>query len=143
MGALLIPNKSILRVDDDGKEYYIYFSKETLRKVLQKFMRKELQGNVTLQHKTDITGGAFLTEIWEKESDTMDKSVMYGIDAPIGSLIGSMKVESDEILELAKDGKINGFSIEGLFADKVKASKADILYKELVKDIDNLLIINK
>ena len=126
MGALLIPDLPIMRKDEEGNEYYIYFSKATLRKVLNKFMKTHKHSNVTLGHKIDVPEGqAYLTEIWEKEDDVHDKSVMYGIDAPIGSLIGSMKVESEELLNLAKEGKINGFSIEGLFSDKAQFNKIE------------------
>ena len=140
MGALLIPNKPILRRDENGDEYYIYFSKETLRKVLYRFMKTQKQGKVTLQHQVDVPEGqAFLTEIWEKEDEVHDKSVMYGIDAPVGSLIGSMKVDNPELLTLAKEGKINGFSIEGLFADRSEFSKVEYNIDKELKGLKELI----
>ena len=38
IGAVLIPNKQILRVDEDGKDYYVYFSKDTIRKASELFL---------------------------------------------------------------------------------------------------------
>ena len=32
-GPLLIPNKKILRIDGEGKTYYVYFTPETIEKI--------------------------------------------------------------------------------------------------------------
>ena len=62
MGALLIPNKTIYR--KEGKEeYYIYFSKETVKKASELFLQKGKQNNATLEHKFDIDG-LTLVESW-------------------------------------------------------------------------------
>ena len=47
MGALLIPNKPIYRMSDEG-EYYIYFSKNTIEKASQMYLRNGNQNNSTL-----------------------------------------------------------------------------------------------
>ena len=144
MGALLIPEQEIPRVDEDGKEFKIKFSRETIRKVFQKFMRKELQGNITLQHEKDITGDGFVTEIWEKEDLVHDKSVKFGFSEPVGTWYCLMKIESDEQWERAKKGEINGFSIEALFTDTVQQSKSQSLVDQLLKELEQeLLILNK
>lgn len=137
MGAILIPDKVILRKDENGKPFYIFFSKPTLRKAMQKFMRNKRQGEVTLQHSENANSKAYLTEIWEKEHDVHDKSVMYGIDAPIGSIIGTMKVQDETLLKMAKEGKINGFSVEGFFTKKTKLSMS--MDKNLVDTIKKII----
>lgn len=130
MGAILIPNKPILRLDEDNNEYYIYFSKDTLTKVMERYMKNGLQGETTLEHNLKLNGSdVYLSEIWMKEDDVHDKSVLHGVEAPIGSIIGSMKIEDDEVWEEAKLGKVNGFSIEGLFTDRVMQSKT--LYEQI------------
>ena len=40
MGAALIPDKSIYRRNDKGDEYYIYFSKNTVRQASQNYSLK-------------------------------------------------------------------------------------------------------
>ena len=47
MGALLIPNKPIYRKNDEG-EYYIYFSKDTVEKASQLYLKNGNQNNSTL-----------------------------------------------------------------------------------------------
>ena len=39
LGALLIPNKPIYRKGDEGEEYYIFFSKDTIVKASQMFLK--------------------------------------------------------------------------------------------------------
>ena len=47
LGALLVPNKPIYRKNGD-EEYYIYFSRETVRKASQIYLQKGNQNNSTL-----------------------------------------------------------------------------------------------
>ena len=46
MGALLIPNKPIFRNSDDQDDYYIYFSKDTVEKASQLYLKN---GRPTIQ----------------------------------------------------------------------------------------------
>jgi hypothetical protein len=39
-------------------------------------------------------------------------------DVPDGSWFGSFKVNNDEVWQMIKDGKVKGFSVEGLFQYK-------------------------
>ena len=128
MGALLIPNKPIYRMSEDG-EYYIYFSKETVEKASQMYLRKGNQNNATLEHQQQLQG-LTLVESWIIEDEVHDKSKKYGLNLPVGTWMGSVKVESDELwAELKKKG---GFSIEGYFADKMQKLKT--IKPEMKKD---------
>ena len=50
MGMALIPNKQIYRRNEKtNEEYYIYFSKKTIRKVSELFLKKSNQKNATLE----------------------------------------------------------------------------------------------
>jgi len=42
MGALLVPDKPIYRRDEENGEYYIYFSKDTIRKCMELFFQSLL-----------------------------------------------------------------------------------------------------
>ena len=55
MGALLVPNKPIYRKNGDD-EYYIYFSKETIAKASQLYLKNGYQGNSTLEHSSALQG---------------------------------------------------------------------------------------
>jgi len=124
MGAVLIPNKPIFRRGEDGNDdYYIYFSKDTIRKASEVFFKKGNQSESTLEHNVKLDGMT-IVESWIVEDKDKDKSALYDLDAPVGTWVASVKVENDEVYQLAKQGKIKGFSIEGYFADKsVEQSK--------------------
>jgi len=136
LGALLIPNKPIYRNGEDG-EYYIFFSKDTIVKASQMYLKNGYQNNSTLEHK-EALNGLTLVESWIVESETQDKSRKYGLNVPVGTWMGAVKVNNDEIWqEYVKTNKVKGFSIEGYFADKMERPKESI--KEEM-EIDNKIL---
>ena len=143
MGALLIPNKPIYRRNGED-EYYIYFSKDTVLKASQMYLMNSKQNNSTLEHQYELEGLS-LVESWIVEDKFHDKSVMFGMDLPLGTWVGSVKVNNDKIWnEFVKTGKVKGFSIEGYFADKMGRPKEPInegLSKEdlMVQEIINII----
>ena len=144
MGALLIPNKPIYRNGEEG-EYYIYFSKETIVKASQLFLQNGNQSNSTLEHEKALNG-LTLVESWIVESE-QDKSRHYGLNVPVGTWMGSVKVNNSKIWEeYVKTKKVKGFSIEGYFADKMeqtkKVDKKDMeenISEEIINQIRNIL----
>lgn len=125
MGALLVPNKPIYRRSGED-EYYIYFSKDTVEKASQMYLMQGNQNNSTLEHQYELNGLS-LVESWIVEDKVHDKSVKYGMDLPIGTWMGSVKVNNDKVWnEFVKTGKVKGFSIEGYFADKMERPKEEI-----------------
>lgn len=138
MGAALIPNKQIYRVNEKtNEEYYIYFSESTVRKASELFLKKANQNNATYEHKDKLTGMS-VVESWIIEDEKHDKSVKYGFELPVGTWMISMKVDNDEVWGDVKEGKVKGFSIEGYFADKyemkTELSEDDKLI-QAIKDI--------
>ena len=125
MGALLVPNKPIFRKNEDD-EYYIYFSKDTIRKASQLYLKNGNQNNSTLEHQHSLNG-LTLVESWIVESETNDKSRLYNMNVPVGTWMGTVKVNNDDVWnEYVKTNKVKGFSIEGYFADKMERPKESI-----------------
>ena len=126
MGALLIPNKPIFRNSEEQDDYYIYFSKETVEKASQLYLKNGNQNNTTLEHQHSLNG-LTLVESWLVEDAKYDKSRKYGMNVPVGTWMGSVKVNNDEVWnEYVKTGKVKGFSIEGYFADKMERPKDSV-----------------
>ena len=125
MGAALVPNKQIYRVNEKKEEYYIYFSEQTVRKASELFLMRSNQNNATYEHK-DKLEGLSVVESWIIEDEKTDKSRLYGFDLPVGTWMISMKVNNDEVWNDVKEGKVRGFSIEGYFADKYEMSLKEI-----------------
>ena len=133
MGALLVPNKPIYRKSGED-EYYIYFSKDTISKASQLYLKNGNQNNSTLEHQHSLSG-LTLVESWIVESETQDKSRMYNMNVPIGTWMGTVKVNNDEVWnEYVKTNKVKGFSIEGYFADKMESPKESVEEKMEVKN---------
>ena len=125
MGALLVPNKPIYRRSGDD-EYYIYFSKETVAKASQMFLVNGNQNNSTMEHQYDLKGLS-LVESWLVEDEVHDKSRKYGMNVPLGTWMGAVKVNNEEVWnDYVKTGKVKGFSIEGYFADKMERSQNSV-----------------
>jgi len=141
MGALLIPNKPIYRNGAEG-EYYIYFSKDTVQKASQMYLKNGYQNNSTLEH-AETLNGLTLVESWLVEDEVQDKSRKYGLNVPVGTWMGAVKVNNDEIWqEYVKTNKVKGFSIEGYFADKMEAPN-DKIKEEYSKDKSAEKTLNK
>ena len=132
MGALLIPNKPIYRRSGED-EYYIYFSKDTVLKASQMYLMKGNQNNSTLEHQYELSGLS-LVESWIVEDEVHDKSRKYGMNVPIGTWMGTVKVNNEDVWEkFVKTGKVKGFSIEGYFADKMERPKDASIKDDLAR----------
>ena len=143
MGALLVPNKPIYRKNNDDDEYYIYFSKETIEKASQLYLKNGYQGNSTLEHSSALQG-LTLVESWLVEDDVKDKSRFYGMNVPVGTWMGTVKVDNDEIWnEYVKTDRVKGFSIEGYFADKMEKPNKDVKESSEVEADQLLSLIKK
>lgn len=140
MGAMLVPDKPIYRRDENEGEYYIYFSKNTIRKAMELFFQNGNQSNATFEHMESITG-LTMVESWIVEDIDKDKSKLYELNVPVGTWMGTIKVNNDKIWnDFIKTGKVKGFSIEGYFADKAKTplSKVDETEEEILAGLDLL-----
>ena len=134
MGPALIPNKPIYR-NQDGEEFYVYFSKATIEKASQLYLKNGNQSKATLEHEISING-LTLVESWLKIDEDHDKSAAYGLNDPVGTWYVAMKVDNAEIWEeYVKTGKVKGFSIEGFFADKSTVMSKDEIKLQELKDL--------
>jgi hypothetical protein len=143
MGALLVPDKQIYRRDESG-EYMIWFSKDTIRKCMEMFFKNGNQNNTTFEHLNRISG-LTMVESWIVEDKEKDKSNLYELNLPVGTWVGSIKVENAEVWnEYIKTGVVKGFSIEGYFADKLqplsKIPLTDDLSEEILAGLELLSI---
>ena len=144
MGAALIPNKPIFRKRNDSM-FYVYFSEDTVRRSSELFFQNGNQSNATLEHQMKANG-LTVVESWIKESEEKDKSAIYGLDAPVGSWLISMKITDDKLWGEIKEGKkYKGFSIEGFYTDraKMKESKQDMSEIESQKKLEEILSLLK
>ena len=139
LGALLIPNKPIYRNGSEG-DYYIFFSKDTISKASQMYLRNGYQNNSTLEHSKDLKG-LTLVESWIVEDEVQDKSRKYGLNVPVGTWMGAVKVNNEEVWnEYVRTNKVKGFSIEGYFADKMESPKEKVK-EDMSSEIDKKTLL--
>ena len=136
-GALMLADTPIYRNDGNG-EYYVVFTKDTIKKIAQKYFKKGYQNNVNLQHDSgQVKEGITMFESWIVDEKRGVKPMKGFEDVKDGSWFGSFKVENDDVWQMIKDGKVKGFSVEGIFnyiKDKTKEEKMmediiEILYQ--------------
>jgi hypothetical protein len=134
-GCAMLADTPIFRSDANFGDYYVAFSKDTITKIVQKYFKKGYQNNVNLQHDPNQVE----TGVTMFESFISDKSrgiaPMKGFeDAPDGSWFVSMLVENEAVWQQVKEGKINGFSIEGIFNYSPKVTDEEVKMQK-IKDI--------
>jgi hypothetical protein len=139
----LIPNKNIVRYDaNTDSEYYVWFSKETVRKASELYLKHNNHHKATYEHQ-DRVSGVLTIESWIKEGD-MDKSKLYGFDLPNGTWMVKMKIDNEELWQDIKSKKIKGLSIEGYFANKFEAmQKKEFTTEEVKTALKELLSVQK
>ena len=113
--AVLVPDKPIYRRNEDGEEFYVEFTKESIEKMSQDFLKNYRQNEVTLDHQ-DMASDITVVESWIKTDLFKDKSVALGLNEqlPIGTWFCGMKVNQIDAWERVLNGELRGFSVESL-----------------------------
>lgn len=133
-GPLMLADKPIYRNDENG-EYYVTFTKDTIKQIAQKFFKKGYQKNVNLMHDQGmIAEGLTMFESWITDEKRGIKPMVGFEDVNDGSWFGSFKVENEEVWQLIKDGKVRGFSVEGVFNyRKSGIANADKMWSQIIE----------
>jgi len=140
-GALLIPDQLIYRRDDKTEEeYYVKYSKDTIRAIAYNYLKQNMTNNATVEH-AKVVEGVSLVETWIIEGEN-DKSKNFGFDLPEGTWFGCMKVENDEVKKQIQNKEVLGFSIEGNFAvDKEMYLSAHDEFAAIMDELTQLLTL--
>ena len=123
--------------NQDGQEFYVQFSKDTIEKMMQKFMKEQRLFDISLDHNQDVRD-CYLIEsfIINKERGICPNEFS---DVEDGSWIISVKIENQDVWSKICSGEVKGFSIEtemiaNAFSNqKQKAKELGISVDELTK----------
>lgn len=136
VGLVLEPNKPIYR-NNQGEEYNIVFSEQTIKNLSYNFFKQNFQKNSTIEHETNakIENVTFV-ESWIVEDVKQDKQNVYGFNYPKGSWLAVLKIDNDEVWnDYVKTGAVKGFSIDGLLSLKEVNFKSEInMSKEVLEE---------
>lgn len=127
IGAAMVPNKMIHRYDALGNLYYVFFSKQSIRRLADKFLKQKRTDETNIEHNGIKLGSdkVYITESWISDDPIKDKSNLYGFELPAGTWFVQMKIDDPQVWKAVKENKLTGYSVEGLFAEKSVFSKQD------------------
>lgn len=137
VGPAMIPDMLIFRNDPVMGDFYVKFSKQTIQDIALKFFEKGYQKNVNLMHNSDFT----LPGVTFYQSFIKDTAKgVTGMDGeyPEGTWFLAAKVNNDEAWSLIKQGKVKGFSVEGLFKYKPKQLTPNEVFEQVKRLLENI-----
>ena len=125
VGPLMTPSKLIPRKDENGDEYMVYFTADTIEKIAYKMMQDKLVDKVNIEHDSnDSVADVYLVETWIVKDPEHDKATLYGFSPVMGEWYGIYKVGNGRVWnEYVKTGKVKGFSVEGFFYNNLLTTK--------------------
>lgn len=141
VGPAMIPDMEILRKDDEGKPYYVRFSKGVVQKIAEKFMMELRNHDTNIQHDSTDPAHSFVMESWIVENSEDKANSLYGFEVPVGTWMVKMRVQDPETWKQIKAGKLKGFSIEGNFMERedyLAYQKDKELYNRVIKILKSM-----
>ncbi len=112
MSISMVAETPILRQAADGSYFYVRFSKEVIKKIVNKLVMENRINDVSWQHEeTEIIDGIYLVEHFFIEEGRVESPLFP--DAPDGSWVTTYFVpDKDKYSKLKADKNFRGFSIE-------------------------------
>ena len=135
-GVIIRADHPVFRLSAEGFPYYVTFSKETIKTIVQKYFREGKQNNFNLMHTpgTDVDSVEMLQAFIKDKERGIDPKGFEDIED--GSLFGEFKVLDDTIWEDIKAGKFKGFSMEIFYDIEIPLEEEE---EQLYSDIQGLL----
>lgn len=132
---VIIADLPIYRKDEAGKEYYVVYKKPVIMQMAQKYGSENRNKLVKLTHESLLMA----KDVFVFESFVSDESrgiaQPKGFDLPDGTWFVSMKINNNDIWNMAKQGKINGISLEGLFDLEIDTNLTDIEVQSIIQSV--------
>lgn len=151
VGAIAIPEKLILRKDQFGAPFFVYFTEKTIRDSASGAFSSGAFLNNNLEHSSKKIDGVMILETWVIDDPEKDKAnLLYGFNYPKGTWMATYKVADKGLWRDIKYRKINGFSLEGHYNTKFayylsdfKLSAENFKSAVIAKRIASILNSNK
>lgn len=103
-----------------GIEYYVVFTKEVIKQIVEKYSKENKWNTVDLQHDGVPVEGVYMVETYIKDIERGINPKGFE-DIEDGSLFVSFKIEDENLWnEIKTSGEFNGFSIE-IYASMIPA----------------------
>lgn len=145
-GVMISANTLIYRRDSEFGEHQVFFDAETIEKIKNKFHKQNFNNNVNKMHDPNkVVDGVYMiaSYIIGGDKNPSAPEVFKNQNLQDGTWIASYKIDNDEVWNDVKNGKFQGFSVEGgFFKDIVKLKSNDKMSKK-TKSIFELMFGSK
>lgn len=134
-GLVMSCDTPIFRRDKSGYEYYVTYSKDTIRAMAEKYLAMGFQNNVDTMHSWELEEGIHMQEFFIKDSENGINPKGFE-SVKDGSLFAQFHVLNDEVWSAIKEGTYKGFSLAGQFA--VEPVEDDEEFSSIMEIIDKI-----
>lgn len=135
LGVVMRADRPIYR-NQNGKEYYLRFSAETLRVMAEKLLFDGATSSVDRQHDLERVEGVNLQQLFIKDTARGVNPEGFA-EIEDGSLFAVYKVHNDSVWESVKRGEFTGFSLYGRFS--ILDTPQEESVEDVLRDIYKLL----
>jgi hypothetical protein len=142
-GPIMVADKIMLQKDKtSGEIYQCFFSKETIAKCAQLFLKNGKGMRTNVQHNqllsTNETKGIYCSESWLVADPECDKAKALGFTAQAGDWYGTYHCEDKSLFDALKNST-DGFSIEASFFERQVEASTPLTDEETIEEIKKLL----
>ena len=138
VGVLMRADFPIYRYDECMGEYYLQFSKDTIKLMAEKLLLDNHQNLVNIEHlQNSDVDGVNMIELFIKDSSKGINPVGFD-DITDGSLFATFKVRNPKVWEYIKNNKFKGFSIEGMFGYEQIENNEEDIYNEIMNVLNKI-----
>lgn len=140
-GVIMVANQPIFRVTEDGYQYYINYSKETIKIMAEKMILDNVGSSVNIQHQNNSNvEDVNLMQLFVIDREKGINPNYFSEDVPDGSLIGIYKVHNNDVWNMIENGEVLSFSLEGIFEleQQTFSKQEDADYQEIVELITKI-----
>jgi len=141
-GIIMVADTPIFRITSEGFQYYINYTKDTLKTMSEKMIFDGVGSNVNIQHidGTDVEG-VNLQQLFVIDREN-GVNPAYFSEVPDGSLVGYYKVHNDDVWNMIKEGDVLSFSLEGIFnleQEITEFKKENNIEEQELREIEELI----
>ena len=139
LGVIMRADFPIYRRDEDGNEFYVTYSADTIAKMAQKYFVSGAVNTTSINHNGEVLDGVNLVQWYIK--DTSKGIAPNGFDdVKDGSLFAEFHIENENLWTACKDGTFKGFSLEGYFTTEKTNLKSDKMENKIMQKVRELLV---
>ena len=139
LGVIMRADFPIYRRDEDGNEFYVTYSADTIAKMAQKYFVSGAVNTTSINHNGEVLDGVNLVQWYIKD---INKGIAPNgfDDVKDGSLFAEFHIENENLWTACKDGTFKGFSLEGYFTTEKTNLKSDKMENKIMQKVRELLV---